>query len=234
MSMIYYLGDQKIFLSKLIHKKLSSGKEGVVYHYKNMAIKINKKSRIRNIDIDHMTTLNCDRILLPRKKLITIMGHIKGYSTSYIQNNDLYKLFHLDTISLIEELYQLREELIGLSKHSIIISDWLLRNTMYDGKIRIVDPGRYAYDNNASNLTEVIEDNINIYNNYVINSLVLNNTVIDWAHCNGYANLDSYMIKRHLKNKMYDQKIKYIDQFLEKEMKNCSHIIEYGQQKIFK
>lgn len=168
--MVYYLDNKRIFFIPILHKKLGKGSERYAYLYKGKVLKINVKFSSTILDantVDYMKRLDSDRIFLPREKLTTIIGKYAGFTKDFVENSDLDKLFELDVFSFLEELYALRRELDYLSKHFIAIFDWLRINTMYDGKIRLIDPGKYSYFPNDG--TYVVQENIFKYNIFVLN-----------------------------------------------------------------
>lgn len=228
--MIYYLENSRIILIKILHKKLGFGKDGKVYQYHNKAIKINYPSSPKQSyhdSVHYMRELDCDRILLPREELTDVFHHYIGYSTDLIKNNDLSKLFQLKKNCLIEELYQLRRELVDLSAHFIVINDWCLKNTMYDGRIRIIDPGDYFYVKGL----ECKEKNIEKFNRYVVGLIFSTRfgSILEFQQLKEWEKFKSQMKEEMERHHTYT-----IDQFLEKDMRDDESFLKYSEKKLSK
>ena len=131
-------------MSKL--KLLSTrGSEFIVYRYFDSVIKIYKKDyQLSHLSLEELNTLkriSTQRILLPSGILWNNNGELIGYEMPYLFGE---KSLEYDSVhAFFEELEMLKQDLDLLCSKSIILRDINLSNTIYNGKLYLIDPGNY-------------------------------------------------------------------------------------------
>lgn len=145
------LNGKKVHIYPLFLKKLGKGKEGRVYEYKGMALKLYYYSytsiigRIGLKECEYLKQIDTKRIVLPRCILQDDKCKFYGYTSELITSSK-ENLYQIDKTKFLSELYALREEIKILSQNYIRVNDWIPENFMYDGMFRFVDPGEYQID----------------------------------------------------------------------------------------
>lgn len=150
--MKYELGDEIVHIYPFLLKRIGSGKEGKVYKFGDRALKILHdvpyQKSMNSTTCGGLEKIATKRILLPRETLFDKSGEFKGYSTRYIKYGK--DVFDISKENFLYEVNELIKEINFLSNQRIIIDDWRLENFIYDGKFRLVDPGLYRYEKEAS------------------------------------------------------------------------------------
>lgn len=123
----------------------TKGSEFTVYRYFRMVIKIYKKdyplSHLSLEELNILKRISTQRILLPSGVLWNINGELIGYEMPYISGE---KSIECDSVyAFFEELEMLKKDLDLLCSKSIILRDIDLSNTIYNGKLYLIDPGNY-------------------------------------------------------------------------------------------
>ena len=146
--MIYKLDDKNIDLRE--KKKLSliaKGKNGNIYGYGNFAIKVFnniEEPPISEETAKYLTTINTDRILLPRK-LLFYEDAFSGYSLKLVPKKpNVKKLINSPKEQLIDNITALESDIKTISKRNILLSDMSPENVQYNGTIFISDPSKYT------------------------------------------------------------------------------------------
>lgn len=146
--MLYRLEDKTIDLNE--KKKLpllAKGKNGNIYGYGNFAIKVfnnRENPPISEETADFLTTINTDRILLPRK-LLFYEDAFSGYSLKLVPKKpNVKKLINSPKEQLIENIVALENDIKTISKRNILLSDMSPENVQYNGTIYISDPSKYT------------------------------------------------------------------------------------------
>ena len=146
--MIYTLEDKKIDLNE--KKKLpliAKGKNGNIYGYGNFAIKVfsnPEEPPISEETANYLTTINTDRILLPRK-LLFYEDAFSGYSLKLVPKKpNVKKLINSPIEQLIENIMALEKDIRTISKRNILLSDMSPENVKYNGTLYISDPSKYT------------------------------------------------------------------------------------------
>ncbi len=151
--MVYKLEDKKIdFNEKKKHPLLAKGKTGNVYKYGNSAIKVFHDIHelpIKEETAKYLTTIDTERILLPRKLLFyenDISDFFSGYSLKLVpKKGNIKKLINSPKKQLIENIEALEKDVKTISKKNILLSDMSPDNVQYNGNIYISDPSKYTY-----------------------------------------------------------------------------------------
>lgn len=146
--MAYILEGKSIDLSE--KKKLpllAKGKNGNVYCYGNSALKVFNNVEDPPISLEttrYLTTVNTDRILLPRK-ILFFNDAFSGYSLKLVpKKGNEKKLINSPKKQLIENIAVLEEDINKISKKNILLSDMSPENVKYNGSLYISDPSKYT------------------------------------------------------------------------------------------
>ena len=172
--MIFYIEDKEYCFDNdtLNDLYLSEGKEGTVYKYKNLAIKIyhehSKKDRLDENTCELLKSINTKRILLPRKLVYNKDKKFIGYTTDYHQKYSLDNLKRMKIKSLKEELQLIKKDIELLSKNNITIDDLYIDNIILSDGLYFIDPGSFWISKNNRYLSY---DNKNKMNNFIINNI---------------------------------------------------------------
>ena len=147
----YRIGDSTDVISLKDLKLLNiQGNEYVIFKYLDKAVKIHRK---KFIDIDNLdehnilsfTKIPTKRILMPTDALYNIDGRIEGYVMDFIDNEK--SLLNESMHHILNEARIIEEDKKILDEEGILLQDLHEVNAMYNGKINIVDSGRYINTN---------------------------------------------------------------------------------------
>ena len=141
------------------------GSECVVYKYKNSVIKIFKKdyefSNFTLEDINYVHNIKTRRILFPTSAILDKDGKMVGYQmplikgTKDIQKEPMHKI--------LKELLILQFDMMLLERLNIGLMDVNPSNSIYNGKLYLIDPGNYLI-NDMSTIKRQL-DPLNTCNN---------------------------------------------------------------------
>lgn len=147
----YKIGnDPKIISLKDLKLLNIHGNEYVIFKYLDKVVKIHRR---KFVDIDNLDEQNIlsfinlptKRILMPIDALYDIDGRIKGYVMDFIDNEKSLSNESMDHI--LNEARIIEEDKKILDGKGILLQDLHEGNAMYNGKINIVDSGRYINTN---------------------------------------------------------------------------------------
>ena len=146
--MIYKLEDKCIDLNdKKKFPLIAKGKNGNVYECGPSAIKIFQNIEeppISEETAKYLTTINTDRILLPRK-LLFYEDAFSGYSLRLVpKKSNVKKLINSPIDQLIDNVSSLEKDIKTISKKRILLSDMSPENVKYNGTLYISDPSKYT------------------------------------------------------------------------------------------
>lgn len=150
----YKIGNSSDSISILDLELLSiSGHEHIVFKYKDKIVKIHRKHfvYINNLDEQNILSLigiPTKRILMPTDPLYNIKGNIEGYVMNEVTKKESISNESMD--HFIDEARIIQSDKDLLSLKTILLDDFHVNNAIYNGKINIVDSGRYV------NLTHVL------------------------------------------------------------------------------
>lgn len=168
-----YIGDKLHEFSEeqLEYMYLDEGNEGIVYRYKEKAIKIYKdycfKERLDEKTAILMSKIKTRRILLPETMVYSINHEFRGYTTKFIQ---AYLLSHINEMTMRNFLAEVEiydDDINILSKEKILLNDFLRENLKYDSKLYMVDPGSF-YKCEEEDSTTIEKANAKELNNLVV------------------------------------------------------------------
>ncbi len=125
---VFKIGD-KIF-KLYFYNMLDEGYGNKLYHHKRL------------------TTLNPERIFLPRELIYALDRNYMGYTADYVDGdvNDNYGLTLLPSDIFIDMISILVGDVKYLSGEKILLADLKIANTIFDKKNKrlcLIDPGRY-------------------------------------------------------------------------------------------
>ena len=146
--MVYKLEDKNIDLNdKKKYPLIAKGKNGNVYEYGTSAIKVFGNTDEPPISEDtakYLTTINTERVLLPRK-LLFYDGAFSGYSLKLVpKKNNVKKLINSPVEQLIDNVEVLEKDIRSISRKKILLSDMSPENVKYNGTLYISDPSKYT------------------------------------------------------------------------------------------
>ena len=151
--MVYKLEDKTIDLNdKKKFPLIAKGKNGNVYEYGTSAIKVFENTEeppISEETAEYLTTINTERILLPRKLLFYdsafCNGIFAGYSLKRVPKKpNVKKLINSPVEQLIDNVEGLEKDIRTISKKRILLSDMSPENVKYNGTLYISDPSKYT------------------------------------------------------------------------------------------
>lgn len=171
------------------------GSEVVVYNDDNTVYKIFKKDyKLGHKSIEelsYLSSIETSRILMP-ESLLFENNELVGYTMEYIKGNK--NILDARMEDIIKELNIILKDIDTLSSLNIRLMDINSENTIFNGKLYLIDPGNY-YINNIKDLSfyfqsrEVTNEEkrklITYWNNDKLNKLIyellfMNNNDIDF------------------------------------------------------
>lgn len=147
---IVYVNDSKI-------KELGQGVDGIVYKYKDKAIKlyhddIHIKLHLNKNEIDRLCNLYTKKITLPKEILIH-NEIVIGYIMNYVDITNPKNILSSDKNHIINKIKEIEEELILLGKNNFLLEDTKPENLFYNDNFYMFDSDSFIYEKNldASN-----------------------------------------------------------------------------------
>lgn len=123
----------------------NEGEEFSVYKYDNSVLKIYKKDyKLPHLTLEELNFLKSiltQRILMPAGTLWNNDHELIGYEMPLIANKK--NIDNANVSTFFEELEIIRNDLITLCKNQIILMDINIPNTIYNGRLYLIDPGNY-------------------------------------------------------------------------------------------
>ena len=147
-------------------QEIGEGYEGIVYPYKNIAIKIKKEDIVglNYRDAIKASKVKTERILTPQN--IIYNNHVRtkqnyiGYTTKLITPKTKNEMVYIKPDDLYNEIQILIKDVENLSKNQITIFDLdNEENFIFDNGLYFVDPGCYEYLDELS-FKEIYRENI--------------------------------------------------------------------------
>lgn len=173
---LYFDGELICFSERdLDYMYLSEGTEGIVYRYKENALKIYKefsvKSRLDESTAKELTLIRTNRILLPRKLLHNISSKFVGYSTMFLDKYSPKYISNMKMEDFNKEISLLCKDSDILASNHVDIEDLNSDNMIYDGSIYICDPGSYKIRNNDS-VSHISKHNRQVMIEFLVDSIL--------------------------------------------------------------
>ena len=121
------------------------GNEFIVYKYFDSVVKIYKEDyTLTHLSLDELKALKkipTERILMPTGILYDKGHELIGYEMPYIKGQK--NLEQESVFNFFHELEILKQDLDILCSNFIILRDINLSNTIFNGKLYLIDPGNY-------------------------------------------------------------------------------------------
>lgn len=170
-----YLGDDLLEFSddELEWMYVSEGEDARVYQYRGEALKIYKDDYCRPFRLTEdaairLSTIHTNRVLLPKRMIRNADdGNFCGYTTPFIKRATTTGIIKMQMLKFMNEVDLLRDEVFRLADHYVDVADFDLKNTAYDGRIYLVDPGSYCIRTTPNLQRYVHSNNLLALNNYV-------------------------------------------------------------------
>ena len=147
-----FIGDKLVEFntSDLDKMYINEGNEGIVYRYDNQALKVYKeeqeKCRLDEEDSIKLSHIKTERILLPEQMLYDeACATFIGYTTPFVEKENIENILDLDVISFIDELDAINRDLEMLADNGVLVDDLDSINLLYNGKLFLGDPGSYMF-----------------------------------------------------------------------------------------
>lgn len=174
-----YVGDELVNFSdkELEERYINEGKEGKVYVYKNLAIKIYSdyfkyRKMLNEEDILKMKKIKTNRILLPKELILNEKKELVGYATDFKVEALKTRIGLLNMKEFLEETKMIKEDIYNLSENNIRFEDLNKGSLlMTQSNIFITDPGAFEFSKSID--TEpIIKYNINQINYFFIHMVL--------------------------------------------------------------
>lgn len=141
-----------VYVNNSLVKELGQGVDGIVYKYKDKAIKLyhddmHIKLHLTKNEIDRLCNLYTERIILPREVLIND-NIASGFIMNYIDTTSQKDILLVDKKHLINEIKEVEDELILLGKNNFLLEDTKPENLFYNGNFYMFDPDSFIYEKN--------------------------------------------------------------------------------------
>lgn len=175
-----YIGDKLVNFSnkELEERYINEGREGKVYEYNNLAIKIYSdyfkyRKMLTEEDIIKMKKIKTDRFLLPKETIFNEKKELVGCATDFKIEAPKTRIGLLNMKEFLEETKKIKQDIYILSENHIRLED-LNRGSllMTQSNIFITDPGAFEFSK-SSDIEPIIKYNINQINRFFID-MVLN------------------------------------------------------------
>ncbi len=193
----------------------NKGTEFIVYKYYDKALKIYKPnynlSHLSKEELIILKNIHSKRILLPTGILKDYQGKLIGYEMPFISNPK--DILTSKTKDLYKELEIIKQDIDLLSNKNIILRDINPSNTIYNGKLYLIDPGNYLINNlneitfnlKTDNLSLKEKEKIILKRNYNKINILINSLL--FSHITDYY--QHYQIIQFIMKIHYEQHIKY-------------------------
>ena len=145
MQELFDLERKKIDISRL--ELLSDrGSECVVYKYGDRVVKLFKKdycfSHLSVDEVKFLRQINTERILLPMDAVLDDKNSMIGYQMPLMTDEKDIKDEKMNHV--LDEMRFLKKDIEILSLCRIGLIDLSVSNTIYNGKVYLIDPGNYT------------------------------------------------------------------------------------------
>ena len=215
----------------------ASGREGDIFRYNNLAIKILKRPVYKHLEdgYDYLMTLSTKRFVLMKDKIYQDSRMI-GYTMDYIDDSKT-PIDDLPMTTLISELEKIKEDLETLKKQGVYIVDVHRNNIMYNNQLHIVDTASYMP---ISVYTELVDETLTeteMINSIHKDNLFQINAGISEFLSNRLSEKFTQKEKSDFKQKLFkdlleDSPQTYIGDYLKNDFDNNSTISTYVTKRL--
>lgn len=146
--MDYSIKNKKIDLNKA--NVIGFGKNGNVYKYENMVIKIFPKGKIPDGLIDgkvcrNLSNISTYVILLPLDSVLFKNKKFSGYNLKPLNNNKTKNIAKMEKSDLITCIEYIEDDVLTLSNNGVLLDGILPENVIVSDKIYLSDPSKYSF-----------------------------------------------------------------------------------------
>ncbi len=142
----YKLDNKDIQLTTKSLHKISTGKTGNIYKFKDSALKVFKDdtTTIEEETAKYLTSISTDRILLPRK-LLFYNKKLKGFTLkSPEEKGSSKRIITLPKNELVNEISISERDIETLSRRSVLLNGVSPENSIFNGELYLTDPSEYS------------------------------------------------------------------------------------------
>lgn len=167
--------DKKLIDMQSLHLLSQKGSEMTIYNDENYVYKTFKKDykleHKNTKELKYLSSIKTSRILMP-ESLIFSNKELIGYTMMYIKGEkDIYS----DKMAnLLNELMIIKQDIDILNKLCVRLIDINKSNTVYNGKLYLIDPGNYYIND--------INDLLILFKNKEINDEEKQNLIVNWNY----------------------------------------------------
>lgn len=210
------------------------GREGRVFKYENLAVKIFKYPVYQHQEdgYDFLMNLKANRFVLIKDKFYE-QNMMQGFIMDYIENKKS-RFEHVNMTTLLSDLTLIKKDLLMFKENKVWLTDVHMGNIMFNGNLYIIDTNSYLpldvyTELNDDTCTEEQMKNIIYQDNlYMINEGLL-------KFLSAHLNLREFTIQEQ--HSIYDNIINsvgdnYIGDFLKEDAKGCSTWQAYAKKKL--
>lgn len=175
---LFYIGDQSYEFSDEDFDFMyeNEGQEAVIYRFCDRALKIYKdycwKDRLSEEDAQRLSKISSTRIVLPKELIYDRNRKFCGYSRDFYMSYAISHIANMDMEDFLKELDLIYRDVEVLSENKVSIDDLDVGNFIYDGQIRIIDPGSYCFLDSADSKV-VMRDNLSIVREFVLEGIII-------------------------------------------------------------
>lgn len=127
--------------------QISTNKNGTLYRYRNVALKVFRDGETPPMDQEtarYLSTVSTDKILLP-KRLLFYNNAFKGYTMKLVsQKGANKKMMTTPTEELLSGIEILEGDIKKISYKKILLNGIHPENTIYNGDFYLTDPTQYT------------------------------------------------------------------------------------------
>lgn len=213
---------------------IGRGMESKVYHKKSEAYKyyrfFSSCDRLNFQEVQYLSNISTNRILLPKDILYTITGQFKGYTTSYIEDLGLIHFMKLPKDIILHEFKLLKADCDVLGEKGVVIRDILpkdsrVSNHVFHHGLYFIDPGRFYLDF-VSLPNEIVLENQKMIDDFLFFRVFSSYADYEFGK-DGYSYTKLYQLKRFCN----DKNISFMD-FIASDI--CEENLEnYVKRKIY-
>lgn len=127
----------------------NNGSECTVYKYKQSVVKLFKEiypfSHFTITDIQFLRNIQTKRVLMPTDIVLDETSKLVGYQMPFIDGKK--DILNEPMKNILSEMQVIEDDIKLLIDNKVGLMDFGLSNTIYNGKVYMIDPGNYLIDN---------------------------------------------------------------------------------------
>lgn len=146
--MDYSIGNKKIDLNRA--NIIGFGKNGNVYKYKNMVLKIFPNGKVPDGLMDgntcnSLSNISTYVILLPIDSVLFKNKSFSGYNLKPLNDNKNRNIAKMEKSNLITCIEYIEDDVLTLSNNGVLLDGILPENVIVSDKIYLSDPSKYSF-----------------------------------------------------------------------------------------